>query len=134
MEEVAPAFIRQAIFMHPEKRPPPRREGLDLRVHVHLMRKFVPFASVATEAGGDDVIPSGAPALIARSHMVEVKLRFRQCLDAVLAGELVPQENIAAGKFYFKPWQAIVHRQNDDFRNSNRNSRAVDHFRIRAVT
>ena len=116
--------------MHAEKRPPTRGEWLDLRVHVCLMWQFVAFAGVAAETGGDDVIPSRPPTFVAGGHVVEVQLRFRQHLGAVLAGEFVAQENIAASEFHLQARQAIVNGQNDDFRNPDRDSGAMDHFMI----
>ena len=62
--------------MHPEKWSPARSKGLDLWVHIRLMGQLVALAGVTTETGSDDVVPTGAPALVARGDVVEVKLSF----------------------------------------------------------
>lgn len=117
--------------MHPEKRPPARGERLDLRVHVRLVRELVSLAGVAAEARSDDVVPSRATAFVPRSHVIEIQLGFRQRFHAVLAGELVSQENIAARELHFQAGKTIIDRQDHDLWNPERDSRTMDHFHIR---
>ena len=84
--------------MKPEKRPPARRERLVARMHARFVRQLVGFARVAAEARRHDVFPTRAPALVARRDVVQVELGLGQDLGAILAGEFVPQEDIAAGR------------------------------------
>lgn len=90
--------------MHPEKRPPARREGLALWMHVRLVREFISLPRVTTEAGRHDIFPSGAAPFITGQDMVEIELSLGQDLGAVLAGKFIPQEDIAPSKFHLKPW------------------------------
>lgn len=128
-----PAFIGEAVFMHAEEGAPARGERFALRVHVRFVREFVALARVAAEAGGDDVVPRGASALVAGQDVVQIELRFRQDFRAVLAGELVPEKYIPAGEFHLQPRQPVINREDDDLWHPDRDFRAVDHFRIRAV-
>lgn len=73
---MAPALIRQAVFVHSEKGSPAWGEGLALRVHVRFVGQLVALARVTAETGGDDVIPSRPPAFVAGRDMVEVELGF----------------------------------------------------------
>lgn len=59
--------------------------------------------------------------------MVEVQLGFRQHFGAVLAGELVAQENIATGELHFEARQFVVNGENDDFRRTEAEADPVDH-------
>ena len=130
MQEMGPAFIRKAVLMHTKKRTPARCERLALRVHIGLVRELVSLAGVATETRGDDVIPSGSAAFIARRDVIEIQLSLGQNLGAILAGELVPQEHVAAGEFHLEPRQAIVNQEDHDLRHADGDLCTVDHLRI----
>ena len=100
---MTPTFVREPVFMDAKKRSPAWGKGLDLGMHIRLVGQLVTLAGIAAEARGDDVLPSGPSTLVSRRDMIEVELGFRQNFGAILAGELIPQENIAAAEFHFKP-------------------------------
>ena len=60
-----------------------------------LPQRLRALAQVAGPAGRDDVLPGGAPAFRARQHVVEGQMLVAA---AVLAGELVAQEQVEAGE------------------------------------
>ena len=127
---MVPAFIGETIFMDAKKWPPARCERLALWMHVHLVGQLVCLAGVAAKAGRHDVFPSGAAAFVPGRDVVEIELCFGQNFFAILTGKFVAQENIPPGKFYLKPREPVVNRQNDNLRNANGDLCAVDHFGI----
>jgi hypothetical protein len=132
-EEVVPAFVAEAIFVEAEEGAPARGDGFAERVHVGLVGEFVGLAGVAADAGGDDVFPGGASAFVAREDVVEVELGFREDFGAVLAGELVAEEDVAAGEFDFEAREFVVDGEDEDFGCAEAESDAVDHFLIEGV-
>src|SRR5690242_1432478 len=101
-----------------------RLERTSLGMHMRLMRQAVAFAQVAGLAGGDDVLPIGAPAARARHHMVEGQVRRRRALAAILAAEAIAQEHVEPGEG--RPallWDEFLER--DDRRQLHREAGAV---------
>ena len=59
---------------------------------------FVAFGGVALMATGDDVVPGGFTTARTGNYMVEGEMPRVEAVAAVLAKELVAQENVVAGK------------------------------------
>src|SRR5476649_1113840 len=69
--------------------------GTDARMHLGLGGHAPTLAEIAGRTGGDDIFPGGAPALAARDDVIEGQVLG---IAAILAFELVAQENIEAGE------------------------------------
>ena len=56
------------------------------RAHADVFGQLAALAQIARRAGGDDVLPRGAPALGARQDVIEGQILVRA---AILAGEAI---------------------------------------------
>jgi hypothetical protein len=72
-----------------------RAEGLAAQGHACLLQRLRTLVEVAVPAGRDDVLPGGASAPRSGHHVVECQM---VAIAAVLAGELVTQEQVEAGE------------------------------------
>lgn len=97
-------------------------------MHLGLSRGAVGLAGITGNTGGNDVIPFGDSAMIARDDVVEIELTFRKTFPTILAGVFVAEEDVLAGKFHFLARDAIVEREDDDFGNLKRDADRIDHF------
>jgi len=88
--------------------------GLAHETHVSLGRSAVGLARVAGNAGADDVFPSRGPTPISRNHVVEVQIAPIKDLAAVLAGVLVPLEQVVPGEFDFLLGKTVKPHEQDD--------------------
>ena len=62
--------------------------------HSRLVGQTIPLAGVAGNARADDIFPGGLAPAIARKDMIDIKPTAIEADAAVLAGVLVPLEDI----------------------------------------
>lgn len=107
-----PAVMDAAREGDVDERPPLRALRFAQQLHPCLVRKAVPLACVARDAGTDDVLPSRLAATIAGKHMIEVEVGTVENLPAILAGVFVPLKDIEAREFdlfFRKPLEEAEH-------------------------
>ena len=66
-----------------------------------LAWRAVALAAVARDAGADDVFPRGLPTPVTRNDVIKVEILAVVLLATILAGIVIPLENVVAGKFHF---------------------------------
>src|SRR3546814_4839677 len=77
------------------ERPARRPDRRDVERHPRLFGGPPALFEIARRAGGDDILPRRTAALRAGDDMIEGEIAVR---PAILAGELVAQEEIEAGE------------------------------------
>lgn len=125
-EEMAPAFVAEAVFPQAEQRAPARSDRFVHRMHVRFVRQLVGFARIAADTRGDDIFPSRPAAFLPGNHVVEIELRLGQRFRAVLTGELVAQENVPPGELHLEPGDFLVKAEHDDVRHPHGEFDGVD--------
>lgn len=75
-----------------------------------LSRHLVSLPRVAGDAGADHVFPDIRSSLVAGNHVVDVQVPGFFLLAAILAGKVVPSENILPRKLDVAFRQAVVGR------------------------
>src|SRR5262245_31406071 len=95
------------------KRPPLRAFWPADQLHTRFLRRAVCLLSVTSDAGTNDVLPSGRAASVARNHVIQIEVFTIERMAAVLAGVLVPFENIVSCEFDFLLRQPVEHDKQD---------------------
>ena len=95
------------------------------------MRKPVPLARVAWDAGTDDVFPCCLTATIAGEDMVDVEVVPLEDDSAILAGVLVAFKDVVTGELYLFSREAIKETQNNDPRDPYSKRDGLKHPRLR---
>lgn len=88
--------------------------GLPEEMHVGLVGQAVSLASVARDAGADDVFPRGGAAPLAGHDVVEVEFLPVQFAGAVLASVVVTLVYVLPGEFDFLAGKAVEKQEDDD--------------------
>ncbi len=79
-----------------------------------MLGELVRLASVAGDAGGDDIVPTSATAFVAGDDVIEIEfLRFETIL-AVLAAVGIAAVNVFPGELDLLLGKAIEEREDDD--------------------
>lgn len=102
-------------------------------VHARFLRRVVRLASIAGDAGADNVLPSRRAAAIAGDDMVEIQIFAIKDLAAILAGVVVPLENIMTRELDFFLRQPVEHHQQDDAWHANLERDGMDALRMRVL-
>ena len=98
--------------------------------HLRFARQPVALARVTGDAGANDVLPRRGATAIPRHDVVEIQLAAVEHLAAILAGVLVPLENVVAGKLYLLLRQPIEKEQHDHARHADFPRDGGDHLMI----
>jgi len=92
------------------------------------MRKLVRLARIATDTRGDDVLPSRRASFIPGQDMIEIQIRLRENLGAVLAGMLIPEKDVLARQPHFHARDLVIERKYNNAWHAQRQLHAVDQF------
>jgi len=85
--------------------------------HPCLMRQTVSLACVAGNAGADDILPSRLTTPVTRKDVIDVEIAPIKVFAAVLAGVLVPVEDVESRELDLLFRQAVKQGEDDDSRN-----------------
>jgi len=124
--------VQGEIDLH--KRAPFGPLGLAHQMHASLIRGSIGLMRVAPDAGTDDILPGRRTAAIPRNDVIQVQIFPVKHFPAVLAGVLVPFENIMPGEFDFFLRHPVVHEKQNDARHPDPERDAVDGFIVRGVS
>lgn len=128
---MAPTLINSACEGDVHKGSPFGALRLFEKLHSGLVREAVPFARVARNAGADDILPSCLAATIAWKDMIDVQTRpIKEC-SAVLAGVLVPLENIQPRELDLFFRESIKEAEDDDSWHPDLERDGLEHSRLR---
>ena len=116
---MAPAFVLRRLKCDLDKRAPFRALWFADQRHVCFTREAIALLRITRNAGANDIFPRGRSAAIARDNMIEVEIVAIEDVAAVLAGILVPLENVMSRKLYFFFRQSIEEQQHNDARNAD---------------
>ena len=119
IDEVAPAFVLGRRECDMQERSPFRPLRFSNQRHVRFARQPVAFARIARNARANHVFPRSGAATVARDDMIKVQVISIKKVSAVLAGILVPLENIVTSKFHFLLRQPVKHQKNNHSRNAD---------------
>jgi len=111
-----------------DERPPFRPFRLADQVHPDFMGQVIGFPSITLNTGTNNILPSRYAALIPGNHMVQIKLTPIEDLSAILAGILVPLENVMPGKLDFFLRQPIENQKHDNGGDPDLKGNGVNHF------
>lgn len=128
IDEMPPAFMVRSVEREMNKGSPFRALRLADEVHVRLVRQAVALSRVAGDAGADNVFPCRKPSLLARNNMVKVQILAVKYTAAILAGVLVPLEDIMPGELDLLLGQLVEHQQHDDARDPDPEGDGVNHL------
>ena len=95
------------------------------------MRKPVPLACIAWDAGTDDVFPCCLTATIAGEDVVDVEVVPLEDDSAILAGVLVSFKDVVTGELDLFSREAIKETQNNDPWDSDSERDGLEHPRFR---
>jgi hypothetical protein len=80
-----------------------------------LRKRAVPFSRIAFLTAGHEIFPERFPSPGFRNHMVQGQIRCMESATAILAGILVPNQDIfLGGRFFPHPGNLDVVEQADD--------------------
>jgi len=116
-----------------QERPPLRSLRFANQRHLRFLRKTVAFARVTRNARANYVFPSRCPTAIPWHYVIEIQIITIKSAAAVLAGVLVPLENVVAGKLHFLFRQPIKKEQHDHARHPDLPRNRLDEFVIGRV-
>ncbi len=133
VDEMLPAVMTVQGKINLHKRAPFGALGLAHQVHVGLVRGPIGLVRIAFDAGADDVFPRRRAAAIPRHDVIQVEVFAVKDFAAVLAGVLVPLENVMPGEFDFFLRHPVVHEEQDDAGYTDAEGDAVDGFIVRGV-
>lgn len=123
------------VILRPEidldKRPPFRPLGFADKMHPRLRWRPVCLARITRNAGANNIFPGRWSATIARHHMVEIQIFAIEKLPAILAGILVPLEDIMPGELHFFLRHSVEQHQDDHPGHTNLERHCGDTFRMR---
>jgi hypothetical protein len=114
VEEVFPAIVVGDAEIDLDEWTPLRPFRLADQAQAGFVRRAVGLVRVALDAGANNVLPSGRSAAITRNYVVEVQVFALENLSAVLAGVLVPLEDIVPGELHLFLGHAVEQHQHDD--------------------
>ena len=116
---MAPTVINAARKGYVDERSPFWALRFSKQLHSGFVRKFVPFARVAGDAGADNILPSGLAPAVAREDVIDIEVRAVEECSAVLAGVLVALEDVVSCVLDLLFRQAVEEAKNDDARNAD---------------
>lgn len=122
-----PAIVLLAAESEMDEGTPFRPLRFGDQVHLGLVRQLVAFASIARDAGANDIFPSGQAAAVARDDVIEIQVFAVKDSAAVLAGVFVALEDVMPGEFHFFFRQAIEKQQDDDAWDADFKGDGFDH-------
>lgn len=125
-----PALVMRDAEIDLDERPPFRALGFAHQVHSGLGRRFVGLASVAGNAGANNVLPSGRAATVARHDMVKIQVFTLEHFAAVLAGIPIPLKDVVAGEFDLFFWKPVKDSQQNDAGDADLEGDRVDAVRV----
>ena len=115
------------------KRTPLRTLGLSDQRHLRLARQSIALARITWNTRAHHIFPGGGSATVAWHDVVKVQIVAIEKMTAVLAGVLVPLENVVPGKFDLLLGKSIEKEQHDDTRNANLERNRRDQFMIGSI-
>ena len=116
-----------------QKRPPLRPLRFANQRHLRFLREAVAFAGVTRNARANDVFPGRRSTAIPRHHVIKIQIIAIEPVPTVLAGVLIPLENIVAGKLHFLLRKPIEKEEHDHARHSDLPRNRLDELMIRRV-
>jgi hypothetical protein len=119
IEKMLPTVVIGVPKVDLNERTPFRAFGFADQVHAGLERGPVCLAGITLDAGANDIFPGGGAAAIARDNVVQIEVFSVENFAAILAGVLVPLENVMAGEFHFLLGHAVEEREHNDARHTN---------------
>jgi len=131
VDEVTPTIVDSPGKSYVHERPPLRPLRLFQKRHSGLMRKPVPLARVARDAGADDVFPCCLTATIAGEDVVDVEVVPLEDDSAILAGVLVAFKDVVTGELDLFSREAIKETQNNNPRDPDSERDGLEHPRLR---
>ncbi len=111
-----------------QRRAPARALGLTEEAHTGLGRRAIAFASVARDAGADDIFPAHLATAVTGHHMIEVQHLSGEDLAAILTSVLVAVENIIPSKFDLFFRKTIIEEKHDHTRHPHFESHGAHHI------
>src|SRR5579872_6155803 len=133
IDEMLPAFVLVQTEVDLHERTPLGPFRFANQVQAHFLGRMVCLACVTRDAGADDVLPGGGAAAVAGNDMIEVQILAIERLAAVLAGVLVPLENVVAGELDLLLGQPVKHNQQDDPGYANFEGDGMNAFGMRLL-
>jgi len=128
---VTPTLVDAAGEGDVHKRTPLRPLGLLEKLHPGLVREAVPLASVAGNAGADDVFPGRLATAITGEDMIDVQTGSIEESSAVLACVLIALKHIQAGELDLFFREAIEETKDNDSRDPDPQGDGLKHSRLR---
>lgn len=126
VNEVLPAIVRMDGELDLDEWTPLRSLGLADEVHAGFLRSAVGLARVALDARAHDVFPSGRTATVARNDVVKVQIASLAAFAAILAGVLIPLEDVVPGEFDLLLRHAVIDQKQYHAWNANAEGNCAD--------
>jgi len=111
-----------------DKWPPLRPFRAPDQCHVRFVRQAISFSRVAGDARANHVLPRRQSAPIPRQDVIEIQVGPLKNSAAILAGVLVPLENVVPGELHFLLGQPIEQEQNNHPRHPDLPGNGGDDF------
>jgi hypothetical protein len=102
-------------------------------VHGGFLRRAIGLLRITNDARADDVFPGGGSAAIARDNVIQIQILPVKNFSAILAGILVPFENVVPCKLHFLFGQTVEYGEQNDPGNSDAERNGVNTFRMRLL-
>ncbi len=122
-----PRFVARLVELDVQERTPFRTLRFFQQLKPGFRRSSIALLAVTRHAGTDDVFPARFTATIPGNHVVKIQILAIEFLRAILAGVVIPLEDVVAGKLHFLLRHAIKEHQQNDFWDPYADRDGVNH-------
>jgi hypothetical protein len=130
VNEMLPTVVRVEAQMDLNERTPFWSFRLANQVHAGLGRGAVALACVALDTGADDVFPNRWSTSVPWNDVIQIQIFPLKSAPTVLAGVLIPLENIMPGKFDLFFGITVKKDKQNDARHPDFEGDCADAFRV----
>ena len=103
-----PAIVLIQAELNLDERTPLRPLRLANQMHARFLWCPICFAGIALDTGANNIFPGRRPAPIPRDYVIQIQILAIEHATTILAGVLVPLENIVACKLDFFLRQMVI--------------------------
>lgn len=106
--------------------PPLGSHWLPYEFHGGLSRRSICLLGIARDAGADNILPIRRAAAFSWNDVIQVEVLPVKNLATILAGILVPLEDVVASELDLFLWKSIEHEQKDHLRDTDSKRNRAD--------
>ena len=131
IDEMLPEIVLRSGERDLHERPPLRPLRFANQTHVRFTRDTIALSGITGYARANHVLPNRRASAVARHNVIQIKIAPIKDVAAVLAGVLVPLEDVVACEFDLFLRKPVEHEQHDHPWDTNLKRDRRDHLMLR---